>query len=150
MVTVSNFNSIFEVSLGINAIFVIFDLLPKMDKQFLSSMSMPPDLWEPEMSKEEERYISTYGWKTYAFSYNMMRSWIKNITMINSALSLLVLIFAGFSPKYRISNTLMGLVLIWLLLPVCVWSIYFYTYFPSLRKRLALSAKSEYLSRLHK
>lgn len=147
MVTISNFNSIFEASLGINAIFVIFDLLPKIDKEFLSSTSIPPDLWEPEMSKEEERFISTYGWKTYAFSYSIMRSWIKYITMINSALSLLILIFAGFSPEYRISDTLMGLVLILLLSPVCVWSIYFYTYFPNLRKRLALNAKNEYLSR---
>jgi len=144
MATISNFNSIIEVSLAINAVLVIFDLLPKMDDEIKSSMRIPPDLWEPDMSKEEERHVATYGWKTYVFTYAILRAWAKSISLFNSLASLSILVFAGFSPNYQISSVTMALVLAWLILPVCIWIIVFYVYFPSLRKRLAMYAKKEY------
>lgn len=144
MIPISNFNSVIEVSIAINALFVFFDLLPKMDKHFQYLMQIPPDLWEPGMSKEEERYITTYGWKTYGFSYARARNKIKTISLINSVFSLLLLVFSGFVPDYQVSKSLVCIVLSLLLAPVLIWSLYFYIVYPKFRRSLAEKAKVEF------
>nr|NJM02046.1 hypothetical protein [Desulfobacula sp.] len=104
--TISCFNSIFELSFGLNIIFYVFNLLPNF-KDMLQKIL--------EKAVVQEKEIEKFGGKktTYDFgmhllnNYNSHVSFAKAICWFGTSVSALFLLISGFYPEIKVYNWIM-------------------------------------------
>ncbi|TRW91225.1 hypothetical protein [Candidatus Methylobacter oryzae] len=117
MVEISNFNSLWEIAFATNAIFVYFDLLPVLESKFKGTQALGVKFISLVVPEKDLEYINAYGWRSILFGYTVWVSRLKSLSVINSIISIFLVVLAGYSPDLDLGFTNI-LIIIVLFFPV--------------------------------
>ncbi|WP_435235094.1 hypothetical protein ACR30L_15210 [Psychromonas sp. PT13] len=120
MLRIENFNSLWEVAFAVNAIFVFFDLVPRLNKFFHGSNELGDYTIKTMLNEEDYRYVSTYGWKSILFGYVKFVFTLKLLSLFNSFFALVLIIIAGFNSSFQIGVLPFCFIVAILLIPVVI------------------------------
>jgi|GEM_PF-2149990 len=120
MVNITNFTSVFEISFAINALFYFFDVLPKQRNKDLSELAEFDRITQKLKDGGFEGLGNKY-FKEGLIQYNSKLIVVLSIvTLFNSALSLALLIWVGFSPNLCAPWYILAVVLFTLFVPAVI------------------------------
>jgi len=117
MYNLSDFSSVLEIAFAFNAILVFFEL-QKLIEQKYKDINNIGDVISIFFDKKDWHYINTYGWKSHLFIYSIWIGRLKVISIINSILALILLIYSGINPNISFELYSIILLLALLFLPV--------------------------------
>ena len=158
MITLSDFNSVFEVALAVNGLLVYFDISPRIDDHFQKLLPSDPGPFELKTkdgqfvekddvffvgTDKEKAFVKRFGWRSILFKFADFKALLLFISAFNSLFALALLIVAGFLPTAKILTVFMVLMLICLFIPVTYLILYYYISFPKLKKHAASEARKE-------
>lgn len=109
----SNFNSLWEIAFAVNAIFVIFELIPILNKKLEETLAIGDSEIKEFILKEDQQTILNCGWKRIIFGQIFWTEGLKIISILCSLLALLLIIVGGFNPNLSLS---MGIILIFIII----------------------------------
>jgi hypothetical protein len=114
---ISDFNSLFELAVGINALVVIFDLMPRLDGR-----------WAALIDEYDRLYNAAdqAGWDLFAFSptadlrteHSKLRKGFVLIALFSTTLAFLYLLRSAFDPQRSIGGLTAGALIVLALVPV--------------------------------
>jgi len=120
MYQIINFNSALEVGFAVNAILVLFELKSYLEHRFKKIQRLGRDDINLFVKERDQHYINTYGWKPLIFGYAIWIGRLKIISIFNSLLCLVLLIFAGYNPEAEFGLLSSLALLLFIFLPVSV------------------------------
>jgi hypothetical protein len=119
MTSLSNFNSVLQIGFAVNALLYFFDLKQALEDYFKNkTLKLGDSEISWHLDEKDRNFISSYGWRALAFGYVIWMSRLKTLTVLDSILSLCLLIFSGFNPTFEIGNFFIFAMLLVLFIPV--------------------------------
>lgn len=113
MISVSNFNSFWELYLTIYAFFIFVDLFPGLEKRLPSIIYSYPLGLDDFLTHSEVADIKRCGWQGIIFRYSDIKSFGLITSILCSLSSFILLLIGCYSPEYKISYiTSAGLIII--------------------------------------
>lgn len=121
MVNLINFSSVFEITFALNSLLFFFEIKPGAlasyyKKKWGSIEETVQTINKLEGQDQLNAWIETVNGFEDIKKFKNFEYFISKITIINSAISLLVLIVSGFFPDLKLSCFFTALLLIWLII----------------------------------
>ncbi|MCF8075992.1 MAG: hypothetical protein K9L23_17530 [Desulfotignum sp.] len=120
MYKIGDFNSLWEISFAINAIFIFFELQPVLEKKFIGMQTIGSDAIERFIKKDDQRYVNTYAWKSLSFAFVVWLGRLKLYSIVCSLLSITLIIIGGFNPNFSFGFIGICVLIIIQFLPIVV------------------------------
>jgi hypothetical protein len=130
MIKIADFNSLWEISFGVNAIFVYFELAPRLEQKFKGINAIGKNIVEEINQEEDQSFVITYGWRSLFLGYFIWILQLKKLSIINSFISLLLIAVAGFNPESGLSVLTVCITILTLFTPVVCIPIIILYFFP--------------------
>ena len=125
MVTIVNFNSVFQIAFALNIVFFLFEASPLIEQNISRKLKKINELAEIKIEKTRNTYVFPISFFVGAhyFEYRLI---MLGISTMLSLLALGFLIYDGFRPNAEISGLTMSLILFVLLVVTPLTSIFIY------------------------
>ncbi len=120
MYQIINFNSVLEIGFAVNAILVIFELESYLEKRFKKIQGLGRNEINLFVKERDQYHINNYGWRSLAFGYVIWIGRLKLISIFNSLLCLLLLLYAGYNPEVEVGLLTSMAILLLIFLPVLI------------------------------
>ena len=118
MSKIIDFNSLWEISFAVNAIFVYFELAPALERKFNGINAIGRSTIDELIEEKDRRYVNTYGWRSVAVGFMIWLRILKSLSLLNSIVALLLIIIAGFSPESELGLFVFGTIILMLFTPI--------------------------------
>ncbi len=110
MIKIANFESVLEIAFGLNALFFIFELVPRTEERLRELVEKHGQAYKEKVTATASTESFPVGFVISAF-YPHLKRFMEIMTVTMSLILLGFLIYAGFLPEAEISSRKMWILL---------------------------------------